>query len=291
MTNPALSAEGITSVERVKDETFPKGNLVEIESNGVLLRGNLISIDSEKPLVLISQGAGKDQNPVDYFDKLQERLAAEGYGSLVLHTQGIGEGNYKSGGDYYEATLNVRKQNLRDGIEFLAKTANDRGVVLLTGSMNGHPAMELAAQLQEKLAAVVLLEPAVYRAEAEDATLGDGSPFQRLARGMDLGLIGNETKEQSRANEALNNAKMASPAFEALTQYTGPVFLGYGELDDVIDPIIKERLRRIVEEKGGVNCIVPGYGHKLLTNRVDPVYVEVLDFLNRRFGSDKKSSA
>lgn len=285
MLSSSQSGEGSFPPSLSNSESITARDLVEIKSAGVVLKGNLVKPDkSNKPLVLISQGAGKDQNPVEYFASLQEILATHGYGSLVLHTQGVGKGEFKSGGNFNQATLKVRQENLRDGLEFLAQ--GGREVVLLTGSMNGHPAMELASEWQERLAAFVLFEPAIYPAECETATLGDGSQFQKIVRGIDLGLTGSETKEEIRANPKLNKKKLASPAISALNQYRGPVFLAYGEFDDVIDPLIQDRLRLIVDSKGASGQIfsVSGKGHKLLTNGTSQLYDQVVDFLDQRYG-------
>lgn len=254
-----------------KDFVSEGGQLVEVESGGYKLKGNLVLVsNSVKPAVLIGHGAANNQNPIEYLGRLQEFLAQHGYSSLVIHNRGVGKGKHLSEGPY-ESTIMERVADFESAAAFLLSKRVSPDLFLVACSLNGETAALTSTRLKDKLKAIALLEPAAYTPGTENIRLGT-SEFTHALRRPDL-LPKEKTELQ-----------MQSPTFNALQQFSGSLFVAYGEMDEKIDKPIQDKYEQIVKQKGiaGEFLKVTGATHSLTAHASDMFYEKLVTFLDNQ---------
>lgn len=253
------------------------GEIVEVESGGYKLKGNLVvAPNSTKPVVLIGHGAAKNDNPVKYLNRLQITLAERGYTSMVVHNRGVGDGEYKSGGSY-ESTILERVVDFENASDFLLNQGNSDKLILIACSLNGETAALATPKFGDKLKAIVLLEPAAYAPGVENIPLGTDQ-FTFALRRTDL------------AEEEKETRILSSPAFMQLQKFKGSLFVAYGEKDVRVPKFVQEKYRQVAEEKGRRGRVfeLPQESHTLTAHPNFFLYDKVSKFLEDSISSEVK---
>lgn len=271
----------MTEVAGVIDqEKFtPKLEKFEVLSEGYKLRGNLFraeNSDSAPSVLLMHGAAGPDRetkqfsDPLPNFIRFQMMLSESGFNALALRNRGVGDPNNpdeQSEGSY-QITLLDRVEDIKRGMEALKQIGDPDKVILIAGSMNGEVGALIAGELKDKLSALVLLEPAAYDVGVEKI------PFN--------------TPELTAKLHEPNKDLRRSPAFTALREYDGPVFVSYGDSEHVMvgDAAIVQDLYRQQAEAKGEFYVVPGAKHQLLSSPDNPEVIKmqqsVIEFLQEK---------
>lgn len=232
---------------------------VEVLSDGLTLRGNMVEAPFGINSAVILHGAAAKGDPLVNLVEAQQILARGGVSTLAIRLRGVGEGVDKSDGNY-DDPLNKRVVDGTNAMNFLRVQKGGR-LHLIAGSMNAQIGAEMARQLGDRIHSLVLLAAAAYPSGAENVPLGP--EFSTIIRDPNKDLT-------------------TSPAFSALKEYQGPVFVAYGETDAVIDDVVKENYRERAATRGAV-VLVPEVGHVLLSATSNPavkdMYRQAAEFM------------
>jgi uncharacterized protein len=201
--------------------------------DGHVLVGDVLACE-EPPRLLVLHGAGQSNR--ERFRLLREHFLTCGVGSVAFDCVGHGE----TGGDLKESSLQGRTAQACAVIDTLKLP---RPFSVLGASMGGYTAVTLLPRY--RIAALILLGPAMYAAEAFAVPFNAG--FTEIIRQP-------ESWERS-------------DAWALLSGFTGRLLLVAGEHDGVIPPGVIRNIyaaARIAAER--TLFVAPGASHLILTD-------------------------
>jgi dipeptidyl aminopeptidase/acylaminoacyl peptidase len=206
-------------------------------SDGLKLMGFLTSPSDKKkfPGVLFIHGGGRYTE--NLYASWQAYLLERGYASFSFYCRGVGT----SEGIFEDGSLTNRLKDAEAAYRcFISSGVVDQNRICVAGSsMGAHVAVRLIEQFP-KIKAVFLQSAAAYSIKAESLRLNE-----------------------SFTNEIRNNNQYEkSPVFSILNQYTGALYVVYGEHDSVIPDAVKELYNRSIQR--GEYRILKHGTHKLL---------------------------
>lgn len=213
--------------------------------------------NTNSPGVLFLHGGGKDGT--HNFVGWQHYLAENGYSSMFFYFRGCG----KSDGNFSDSSLSNRLTDAKNAFLYyqLSGLVDPNKICVLGSSMGGH----IAARLTEKIpgiASLILYGAAAYGENVEK-----------------LPLHKTFTSEIRKPLSWKN-----SPAFTAISKFTKPVLLIYGQNDTVIPTDVKVAYSLSLT-KQGLSILIPEGGHQMLTTdnkteQTDKLYRASITFLH-----------
>ncbi len=136
--------------------------MVEVLSNGYVLRGLLEKVENSKGLVVMFHGFTGHMNENGYlFKELSTVLKENGYSSLRFDFMGSGI----SDGRFSEMTFLTELEDARNILKFAKSLGINEKLIILGFSMGGAVASYVAKEFENDLEKLVLLSPAGNIAE------------------------------------------------------------------------------------------------------------------------------
>ena len=207
--------------------------VIHIPFDRHVLVGDVLS-GGEPPRLLVLHGGG--QSTRERFRLLREHLFSHGVGSVAFDCVGHGE----TGGDLKQSSLQSRTAQACAVIDAVNLS---RPFSILAASMGGYTAVTLLPRYA--IAALILLVPAMYAAEAYAAPFNAG--FTEIIR-------------RPRSWES-------SDAWALLPRFTGRLLLVVGERDTIIPPGVIQNIYNAARNATERTLLVaPGSSHLILTD-------------------------
>lgn len=214
---------------------------------------------ADKPAILLMHSLGDSPNQVE---SLAESLQQEGYALYLPYYRSHQEGDLKM---VLTAPLSTYLEDARSALSFLKKEGH-QNVVAAGLSLGAFLALALACETDRVQAVISLSCPILtdlrqtripyfmrqkyYRSLEGVPTVADRDQAQELFEEFDQVLSGmNQWMDEN---------------FERLASLDQPVFIGHGQVDEVVSVQVAERLCRLLSTKGKPSLhIYPQANHYL----------------------------